>query len=392
MKYKNNTYGIIVFMAAGIIVFSTNTAFSYSYDAASHQRFNQVRLRYAQQKKFNTLLGYRPMLLNYNARKADDLFRFNPPAWFTRFIGRAFSREEGMNHITASLIDAFSKKDKNEGNKKEKTEETVPITMALASDSTASLIAPLEEVGAGTQQAAPIILEAVPETIIHATTSIAPTQTLITIDPGTYIASVDTAVATTTIITGEPIQATPLSSINIMSAPLAYVQSNLQPPLSFDVNTTTPEIAHVETMMPIIGGGSGAGGGGGLTEETSTVSSVLALESFGVVQGTSLGTVAVEDTGSIPSALPLVAITKGLVLSRAEGSLGAAVEQLQSFLIASNIDTPATRALIKVGSTGYFGLITQKALQDFQKKAGLPSTGIFGPLTRAYIEKTAKGI
>lgn len=58
---------------------------------------------------------------------------------------------------------------------------------------------------------------------------------------------------------------------------------------------------------------------------------------------------------------------------------------LQNFLIAQN-KGPKAQALKEWGATGYFGLLTQAALAEFQASVGIsPATGYFGPKTRAYI-------
>mgnify|MGYP000623573264 CR=1 FL=1 len=70
------------------------------------------------------------------------------------------------------------------------------------------------------------------------------------------------------------------------------------------------------------------------------------------------------------------------------GSQGAKVTALQSFLISNNAGVSA-RALANAGATGYFGPITQQALIEYQKSAGItPATGYYGATTRARILKT----
>jgi peptidoglycan hydrolase-like protein with peptidoglycan-binding domain len=66
---------------------------------------------------------------------------------------------------------------------------------------------------------------------------------------------------------------------------------------------------------------------------------------------------------------------------------GEDVRNLQKYLNANGFIISKTR----VGSSGkestLFGMMTYKALQKFQKSVGLPATGFFGPMTRAYINK-----
>ncbi len=69
------------------------------------------------------------------------------------------------------------------------------------------------------------------------------------------------------------------------------------------------------------------------------------------------------------------------------GAQGNDVSELQKLL--------ASGGFLKTEPTGYFGALTEKALQDFQKKVGLislgsPETtgwGVFGPKSRAFIAK-----
>jgi hypothetical protein len=67
------------------------------------------------------------------------------------------------------------------------------------------------------------------------------------------------------------------------------------------------------------------------------------------------------------------------------GSTGADVTSLQEFLVTKDVGPDAT-ALANVGATGYFGLITQAALAEYQATVGItPAQGYFGPITRAYL-------
>ena len=61
------------------------------------------------------------------------------------------------------------------------------------------------------------------------------------------------------------------------------------------------------------------------------------------------------------------------------------VKTLQQFLIEQN-KGPAAKALKKNGLTNNFGLLTKKALAEWQKVNGLVPDGIFGPKTRAKIK------
>lgn len=64
------------------------------------------------------------------------------------------------------------------------------------------------------------------------------------------------------------------------------------------------------------------------------------------------------------------------------GSSGAEVVWLQNFLIKTGAG-PYAETLAEAGATGYFGVITKKALAEYQEAASInPASGYFGPLTR----------
>lgn len=67
------------------------------------------------------------------------------------------------------------------------------------------------------------------------------------------------------------------------------------------------------------------------------------------------------------------------------GNSGADVNALQKLLISQHIG-PAAEALAIHGATDFFGTLTLKALQEYQKHIGLPATGFLGPLTRGYLQ------
>lgn len=75
-----------------------------------------------------------------------------------------------------------------------------------------------------------------------------------------------------------------------------------------------------------------------------------------------------------------------------KGSSGPEVRTLQALLV--------NEGYLATEPTGYFGALTEKALQDFQIKAGIVSSGsaattgwgVFGPKTRAAITATCRGV
>jgi len=67
------------------------------------------------------------------------------------------------------------------------------------------------------------------------------------------------------------------------------------------------------------------------------------------------------------------------------GFLGEDVRALQNFLTAQD-KGPEAKKLAKNGSSGYFGVLTQKALAEYQVSVGItPASGYFGPKTRVQV-------
>ena len=61
------------------------------------------------------------------------------------------------------------------------------------------------------------------------------------------------------------------------------------------------------------------------------------------------------------------------------------MNRLQKFLISA-AKGAAAQALALHGATHYFGLLTYKALVEYQKMASItPASGFFGPKTRAFV-------
>jgi predicted chitinase len=91
-------------------------------------------------------------------------------------------------------------------------------------------------------------------------------------------------------------------------------------------------------------------------------------------------------TPSKPSEPARGATLKGMTLPAGDlerGASGAAVKQLQSALVKLG---HMTAAEMRTGP-GVFGPRTESALKEFQAKHNVPSTGYYGPLTRAAMQK-----
>jgi len=74
-----------------------------------------------------------------------------------------------------------------------------------------------------------------------------------------------------------------------------------------------------------------------------------------------------------------------IAVNLGQGGRGNNVSALQQFLMSQN-KGPAAKTLADVGATAYFGILTRRALAEFQAKVGIsPALGNFGPITRAYI-------
>lgn len=76
---------------------------------------------------------------------------------------------------------------------------------------------------------------------------------------------------------------------------------------------------------------------------------------------------------------------RSIAVDLSNGNSGNEVKILQEFLISQN-KGPASKSLADASATGYFGVLTRGALAEFQASVGvLPSSGYFGPITRAHV-------
>jgi len=95
-----------------------------------------------------------------------------------------------------------------------------------------------------------------------------------------------------------------------------------------------------------------------------------------------LGTAVPASTPVISTGSPVrVIFSSNLIL----GSSGASVVSLQKYLNTHGYTVASVGSGSKGHETSFFGLLTKVALVKFQKSHGIPATGYFGPITRAYI-------
>ena len=77
---------------------------------------------------------------------------------------------------------------------------------------------------------------------------------------------------------------------------------------------------------------------------------------------------------------------KALAINLGQGKRSNDVRVLQQFLISQNKGL-AAQSLAQVGATAYFGILTRRALAEFQAGVGIkPAIGNFGPITRNYLK------
>lgn len=88
--------------------------------------------------------------------------------------------------------------------------------------------------------------------------------------------------------------------------------------------------------------------------------------------------VAFSDAGAL---FPL-GFTKDLYLGMTDGD----VQKLQQYLNNHGFGVAATGPGSVGQETTYYGTLTQNAVKKFQAAHGIPNTGYFGPLTRAYVQ------
>lgn len=140
----------------------------------------------------------------------------------------------------------------------------------------------------------------------------------------------------------------------------------------------TSFVTYTQTANAVSSGGGGGGGGGGgfvSSSNTTTVSSPVSSLSQQAVQPTVVNSASINAGGEQVLGVSAFYFYKNLKLA----SKGRDVTELQKILISENI--------LRGKPTGYFGILTKKALITWQKLNGIPAIGYFGPVSRLLINK-----
>jgi hypothetical protein len=185
------------------------------------------------------------------------------------------------------------------------------------------------------------------------------------------------------------------SSTNILTWTPQAVGTTTVTFLATDAVTQTTSsmmlTALAQGAAPISGGGGGSGSGGGNTgisltpsassstaDLTALLHSLQAELNLLIQEAQAQGIALPSGVGSTASSLPF---NQNLAM----GAQGDEVNRLQQFLITA-AKGAAAHALAVHGATNYFGQLTFKALTEYQRTVGItPTSGFFGPKTRAFI-------
>jgi hypothetical protein len=130
------------------------------------------------------------------------------------------------------------------------------------------------------------------------------------------------------------------------------------------------------TVTTTTGGGGGGGGGGISYYVPATASTTTTTGGTTATTTTSSGTVGTGGAVGQVLGASTFNFLKDLTLT----SKGTDVTELQKVLIKEGF-------LKLVTPTGKFGPMTKDALIKWQKKYKLPTTGFFGPMSRAFLNK-----
>lgn len=109
---------------------------------------------------------------------------------------------------------------------------------------------------------------------------------------------------------------------------------------------------------------------------------VLALATA-VSGGAGTPAVSAAPDAAASSSQACVSLSRNLMFGSRDSSTDGQVSALQAFLIQDGD--------MHAGATGYFGMITQRAVQRFQSSQGIFTTGYVGALTRAAVSRASCG-
>lgn len=162
----------------------------------------------------------------------------------------------------------------------------------------------------------------------------------------------------------------------VASVPPPVTVAPVTPPVAVSIPAipATPILPVAAAPAPIVS--SGAPSAEALQNQLNTL--IATLQAL-MAQAKSAGISVPPQAGQFIK--PTMQFTENLSL----GSKGSSVSALQSFLITKKTGAEAEK-LATVGATGNFGLLTKKALIEYQKSAGItPASGYFGPKTISFI-------
>lgn len=169
------------------------------------------------------------------------------------------------------------------------------------------------------------------------------------------------------------------SSLNAIAIGANFTDMYGNTPLS---GTTSPY--YILTTLAAFTSGGGGGGGSWSAPAQTTVTPVVALNQSTSTTVTGTTTVSLplnaffanrETSGGAVLGATTFKFTRDLRMK----STGNEVMELQKYL--------TREGYFKETPTKYFGVLTRKALIEWQRKNGLPATGYFGPMSRAIINK-----
>ncbi len=149
-----------------------------------------------------------------------------------------------------------------------------------------------------------------------------------------------------------------------------YVLSPLKSGVKYDVYVTAVDANGNDFAESVLRNVSLATGSTNTTTTTNT-------------SNTNTGTNTTSQPGDIDPNGSTGGMCLNLTTDLRQGTRSTTVESLQDFLITANY--------LNAEATGYFGALTFRAVQNYQKDKGFIQSGFVGPLTRGAIQKDSCG-